>query len=157
MPARIPKVNLSTGQDRVLIAGCLAATRVRRTIMISHLRSLDQLPRRGICPLDPCSLPFKLAAVHLASNGRRKVKPARYPVIDLEATCCEWRRIARDQGAVMVEAEGFQLIDEFQSFIRPIRHPSLTTFCTELTSIQQEQIDSPPLFQHVMLPYGGVV
>lgn len=49
-------------------------------------------------------------------------------------------------GAVMVKADGLQVIDEFQSFIRPIRHPKLTSFCTQLTSITQNDVDEAPLF-----------
>ena len=87
------------------------------------------------------------------------MKPARFLVIDFEATCCEWRTVPRDQmeiiefGAVMVEAEGFHVVDEFQSFVRPVRHPSLTTLCTELTSIQQQEVDSAPLFQDVIASF----
>jgi len=47
-------------------------------------------------------------------------------------------------GAVMVEAQGLTVIDEFQTFIKPVRYPILTEFCKSLTSITQEQVDQAP-------------
>lgn len=52
-------------------------------------------------------------------------------------------------GAVMVDAASFQVIDEFVSFVRPIRHPTLTAFCTALTTITQSDVDAAPGFVEV--------
>lgn len=73
-----------------------------------------------------------------------------YLVLDLEATCCDQETIKRYQmeiieiGAVMVAAQNLNVIDEFQTFIKPVRHPALTQFCKSLTSITQEQVDQAP-------------
>jgi inhibitor of KinA sporulation pathway (predicted exonuclease) len=73
-----------------------------------------------------------------------------YLILDLEATCCNQETIKRHQmeiieiGAVMVEAQGLTVIDEFQTFIKPVRYPILTEFCKSLTSITQEQVDQAP-------------
>ncbi len=73
-----------------------------------------------------------------------------YLVIDLEATCCDKASIPRGEmeiieiGAVMVEAQSLENVSEFQTFIMPVRHPKLTPFCQELTTISQEQLDSAP-------------
>ena len=70
-----------------------------------------------------------------------------YLLIDLEATCCDDGSIDRrameiiEIGAVMVERDSLITVDEFQAFIRPVRHPQLTAFCTQLTSIRQEDVD----------------
>lgn len=75
-----------------------------------------------------------------------------YLVIDFEATCCDKGTVPREHmeiieiGAVMVEAHTFNTLDEFQTFIRPVRHPRLTPFCTSLTSIVQNDVDTAPLF-----------
>lgn len=45
-------------------------------------------------------------------------------------------------GAVSVVSQTGEIISEFQSFIRPVRNPKLTSFCKELTSISQDQVDS---------------
>ncbi|ESQ74568.1 3'-5' exonuclease [Asticcacaulis sp. AC402] len=80
------------------------------------------------------------------------MQPEHYLVVDFEATCCDQGAVPRDHmeiieiGAVMVEATGLQVVSEYQSFIRPVRHPHLTTFCTYLTSIQQADVDAAPYF-----------
>jgi 3'-5' exoribonuclease 1 len=77
-------------------------------------------------------------------------------VVDLEATCCDLKSIPRHQmetieiGAVMVVAENLEVVDEFQTFIKPVRHPILTNFCLELTSITQSQVDTAPDFGTAM-------
>ncbi len=77
-------------------------------------------------------------------------------VVDLEATCCDMKSIPRHQmetieiGAVMVVRETLEVVDEFQTFIKPMRHPILTNFCLELTSIIQAQVDTAPDFGTAM-------
>jgi inhibitor of KinA sporulation pathway (predicted exonuclease) len=73
-----------------------------------------------------------------------------YLVLDLEATCCDQDTIKRHQteiieiGAVMLEAQGLAVIEEFQTLVKPIRYALLTEFCKSLTSITQEQVDQAP-------------
>lgn len=73
-------------------------------------------------------------------------------IIDLEATCCDRQTIPRNQmeiieiGAVMVETKKLTAVNEFQTFIKPIRHPILTDFCQQLTSITQAQVDQAPSY-----------
>lgn len=81
-----------------------------------------------------------------------------YLVVDLEATCCDKQlTIKRDEmeiieiGAVMVHPESLTIIDEFQSFIKPIRHPILTDFCKSLTSIAQAQVNVAPTYPEAIL------
>lgn len=86
--------------------------------------------------------------------------PPRYiAVVDLECTCSDTSHgddtVRRDQmetieiGAVMVRRHDLQLVDEFQSFARPVVHRELTDFCQELTSITQADVDTSPLFPEV--------
>lgn len=82
--------------------------------------------------------------------------PEFYLVIDVEATCAEDNSIPRHEteiieiGAVIVDATTFDMLDEFQSFIRPIRHPRLTHFCTHLTTIRQIEVDISPTYPIVI-------
>jgi len=75
-----------------------------------------------------------------------------YLVLDLEATCSDQETFDRREmeiieiGAVMVEANSLALIDEFQTFVKPVRHPTLTEFCKSLTSITQAQVDQAPSY-----------
>jgi len=77
-------------------------------------------------------------------------------VIDLEATCDDGGRLSKYEmetieiGAVLVDGETLAPAGEFQSFIRPVRHPRLTPFCTQLTSITQADVDGAPGFARVM-------
>lgn len=86
--------------------------------------------------------------------------PKYYLVIDLEATCDENHAIPRDRteiieiGAVLCDAATLQALDEFQTFVRPIRHPRLTAFCTELTTITQADVATAPPFPSAIARLG---
>ena len=75
-----------------------------------------------------------------------------FAIVDVEATCCSRKTIPRSEkeiieiGAVMLEAEGLQAVDEFQTFVSPVRHPILTEFCTRLTGIAQKDVRDAPSF-----------
>lgn len=79
-----------------------------------------------------------------------------YLVIDLEATCCDKNSIPRREteiieiGAVMVDAATLDPVDEFATFVQPVRHPRLTPFCSELTTIKQSHVIEAPLFADAM-------
>jgi len=79
-----------------------------------------------------------------------------YLVIDLEATCCDHRTVPQGEmeiieiGAVMADARSLQPVDEFGAFVRPVRNPTLTPFCSDLTSITQQQVDSADEFHDVL-------
>lgn len=73
-------------------------------------------------------------------------------IIDLEATCCDDNTISRREmeiieiGAVMLNRETWEIDSEFQQFIKPTRHPTLTEFCTKLTTITQQDVENAPTF-----------
>jgi inhibitor of KinA sporulation pathway (predicted exonuclease) len=82
--------------------------------------------------------------------------PYRYLYcVDLEATCDEIgdsesprpHLVVRDQmetieiGLVVIDLETFEVVDEFQRFVRPQVNPMLTDFCKKLTSIRQADVD----------------
>lgn len=79
-------------------------------------------------------------------------RPDYHLVIDLEATCSDNDSIPRNEmeiieiGAVIVDSLSFDLVDEFQTFVKPVRHPRLTPFCVELTSIRQIEVEVAPRF-----------
>ena len=81
---------------------------------------------------------------------------AYYLVIDLEATCDDQKRIRTKEmetievGAVLVDGDTLEPIDEFQTFIKPVRHPVLTDFCTRLTTITQADVEHAPRFPEAM-------
>ena len=69
-------------------------------------------------------------------------------VVDVEATCNNNSEFPRSEmeiieiGANILDIDnGFSIIDSFALLIKPSLHPSLTDFCSDLTSITQHQID----------------
>jgi inhibitor of KinA sporulation pathway (predicted exonuclease) len=84
-------------------------------------------------------------------------EPSFYLVIDLEATCDDQGAVPKHEmeiievGAVLVEARELSPVGEFQTFIKPVRHPTLTPFCTGLTTITQADVDGAPGFRDAML------
>ncbi|HLO88425.1 MAG TPA: 3'-5' exonuclease [Nostocaceae cyanobacterium] len=85
--------------------------------------------------------------------------PKYFLVIDLEATCCNQKTIPPEEmemieiGAVMLNSQTWEIEAEFQQFIQPVRHPKLTDFCTELTSITQQDVVTAPLFPNAIAKF----
>ncbi|MTV40839.1 3'-5' exonuclease [Duganella radicis] len=76
-------------------------------------------------------------------------------VIDLEATCADDGSIPPELmetleiGSVWIAPDG-QILDRFQSFVRPIERPRLTAFCKRLLPhIDQAAIDAAPTWPAV--------
>jgi inhibitor of KinA sporulation pathway (predicted exonuclease) len=75
-----------------------------------------------------------------------------YLVVDLECTCCDDDSFSRREreiieiGAIMVDSTSLLPVEEWNSYVKPVRHPILTEFCTNLTSITQADVDSAPYF-----------
>lgn len=73
-------------------------------------------------------------------------------IIDLEATCNDDGSLPRDEmeiieiGALMQDAQTFEVVSEFQTFVRPVRNPELTEFCVRLTTIAQTQVATAPRY-----------
>lgn len=80
----------------------------------------------------------------------------QFIIYDLEATC--WRSRAPKKvevieiGAVKVN-EFLEITDEFCAFIRPMLHPQISDFCTQLTSITQSDIEDAPAFDEAVADF----
>lgn len=83
------------------------------------------------------------------------LKPANYyVVIDFEATCDKkgWSRKIMEIiefAAILVDSE-FNVVKEFSEFVKPHLRPKLTLFCTELTTITQNDVDNADRFPGVL-------
>lgn len=77
-------------------------------------------------------------------------------IVDLEATCSDDGSVPREEmeiieiGAVMLNRSTWEVDSEFQKFIKPVRHPNLTSFCTQLTTITQKDVNSAATFPEVI-------
>ena len=75
-----------------------------------------------------------------------------YLIVDLEATCSDQGEVPRHEmeiieiGAVILRSATFEFESEFQTFVRPVRHPELTDFCKKLTHIAQSDVSAAPGF-----------
>ena len=76
-----------------------------------------------------------------------------YIVFDLEATCEKDSKNFQNEiieiGAVKLN-DGYEITDEFSSFVKPIVNPILTDFCMNLTSITQSDVDTARKFPDVL-------
>ena len=80
----------------------------------------------------------------------------RLVVIDVEATC--WKKGVFSRKKETIEIGGVLMLPdgdqskwpEFQSFVRPLKLPRLSTFCRELTGITQENVDAAPGFPEAL-------
>lgn len=74
-------------------------------------------------------------------------------VLDFEATCEIDDRLSQQEiiefPIVVVDTEQGKIVDTFHQYVRPVAHPRLSAFCTELTGITQETVDQGKLFGEV--------
>ncbi len=72
-----------------------------------------------------------------------------YIIFDLEATCEQNNKNFPNEiieiGAVKINDKQ-EIIDTFDIFVKPKLNPQLSTFCKELTSITQQDVDNAQLF-----------
>jgi inhibitor of KinA sporulation pathway (predicted exonuclease) len=78
------------------------------------------------------------------------VPGVQYIAMDLEASCWEaaWVRHRMETieiGAVRLD-DALGVVEEYDSFVRPVVVPRLSSFCRKLTSITQEQVDAADTF-----------
>jgi 3'-5' exoribonuclease 1 len=93
------------------------------------------------------SLYSVIKAAHL-----KKIK-VNYIIYDVEATCWNGNHNRQQEiieiGAIKINGYG-ELDSSFSSFVRPIIHPILSSFCTELTSISQIDVNRAAGFSEVI-------
>ena len=77
-----------------------------------------------------------------------------FAVIDFEATCWEEERPADQEviecGCVTMERETRRLTGEFSTYVRPVRYPDLSDYCSALTGITQTDVDTAPTFPYAL-------
>lgn len=71
-------------------------------------------------------------------------------VLDFEATCEKDAPPDPQEliefPSVLLDARTFEVVDEFEAFVRPIHHPTLSKFCMDLTGISQDDVDGAETF-----------
>ncbi|MBZ5713763.1 3'-5' exonuclease [Nannocystis pusilla] len=78
----------------------------------------------------------------------------RIVVLDFEATCQPGTPPSPQEiiefPSVIVSLRDRAVEDTFSTFVRPLHHPTLSAFCTELTTIRQQDVDAAPPFLDVL-------
>jgi inhibitor of KinA sporulation pathway (predicted exonuclease) len=77
-------------------------------------------------------------------------------VVDVEATC--WKKGVFSKKKETIEIGAVTVLldrahpewPEFQTFVRPLRLPRLSSFCRELTGISQADVDAAPSFPEAL-------
>ena len=76
--------------------------------------------------------------------------------VDVEATCWKKGVFSRKKETIEIGAVRLHLDRAestwpgFQTFVRPLRLPRLSSFCRELTGIAQEDVDAAPAFPEAL-------
>jgi len=90
-----------------------------------------------------------------------KEDPPVLAIVDFEATCCDQQTLPREEmeiieiGSVAVNAATGDILSEFYTFIRPVRHPTLTGFCKSLTTITQNEVNAAPAFREALAAFAA--
>lgn len=78
----------------------------------------------------------------------------RVVVLDFEATCDSSDPPSPQEiiefPSLLVSLRDREVVDSFSTFVRPVHHPTLSAFCTELTTIRQQDVDAAPVFADVL-------
>lgn len=87
------------------------------------------------------------------TSERKKQFYDFFLVLDFEATCDSPANVIPQEiiefPVLKVNSQTYEIESVFHSYVRPIVNPELSKFCTQLTGIAQEQIDSQPVFEDV--------
>lgn len=79
-----------------------------------------------------------------------------YIIFDLEATCWENTHTKISEiieiGSVKLN-NNLEVIDTFSIFVKPYINPILSSFCTDLTTISQDNVNSAPNFAEAMCKF----
>ena len=84
---------------------------------------------------------------------------AKYALVfDLEMTCDQDKDSMKSEtievGLVVVDMESLEVVDTFESFVKPVLNPVLTRFASKLTGITQEDVDSADGYEDVSSRLG---
>lgn len=76
----------------------------------------------------------------------------RILICDVESTCFRISGVSYSGTSEIIEIgaciidNDINIVSEFDRFIRPVKHPILSSFCKELTSIKQSDVDGAETF-----------
>ena len=101
----------------------------------------------------------KLSNLSTSKTMFRKQSFDHFFVLDFEATCLRGLQIEPQEiiefPCLKLSPENFEIRAKFHRYVRPIHHPELSHFCTELTGITQEMVEHEATFPEVLSDFDG--
>ncbi|EEB09186.1 double-strand siRNA ribonuclease [Schizosaccharomyces japonicus yFS275] len=94
-------------------------------------------------------------ALQTKTSADKGMKLRYLLVVDVEATCEEgcgfsYMNEIIEFPCLLYDLEQKRIIDEFHTYVKPRRIPTLSNYCKELTKIPQKLIDNAPPFKTVL-------
>lgn len=97
------------------------------------------------------------ATQKVASVPSSASKITRFCVLDFEKTCEDREKDSTwgpqeiiEFPSVLLSTSSNDIVGQFESFVKPVVNPALTAFCSELTGITQEQVNSASSLKEVL-------
>lgn len=83
-------------------------------------------------------------------------------IFDLESTCWDKSEVQLiseiiEIGAVKIDTDTNTMVDEFQTFVKPLMNPILSKFCKTLTHIKQDDVDRSQSLTSALLKFNDFV
>jgi len=93
----------------------------------------------------------------IMAQPKNITKPQKFKyflVLDFEANCQQGSRLDPQEiiefPCLLVDSKSFQILQTFHEYIKPVGIPKITPFCTELTGITQDMVDTRQTFPGVL-------
>ncbi|CAO3648743.1 unnamed protein product [Mucor hiemalis] len=93
------------------------------------------------------------------TNEDKNIQPFDYYLFfDVEATCEEgggftFPNEIIEFPVVLVDGKTFNIVDEYQSYVKPTVNSKLSDFCINLTGISQSTVDKSPSFTEMLIDF----
>lgn len=113
-----------------------------------HLKKAARSPTATGAQVECDAIPLLVGNSLAAAQKYADQKYSHVLVVDFECTCDSgepnYPHEIIEFPVVAVDTVTTKPVAEFRTYIRPVRNPQLTEFCTSLTGIQQSDVDDAP-------------
>ncbi|KPA80342.1 hypothetical protein ABB37_04611 [Leptomonas pyrrhocoris] len=136
---------LQRSQEDLTATGEEPASKVQNRVMGDNAGSGNDTPDEAAAAPSPplgasCGIPARFPFKRLLAQPFSHIL-----VCDFEATCASgsvhYPHEIIEFPVVVLDTATLRIVAEFHRYVKPVRNPKLTAFCTELTGITQEMVD----------------
>ena len=127
----------------------------RKLVFIFHrfVKISDKFMLTTICLRKLKSSKF----MKIMAQPKNVIRPQTFKyflVMDFEANCQEGVKLDPQEiiefPCLMVDSQTFQILNTFHEYVKPVGVPGLTSFCTQLTGITQDMVETKDSFPMVL-------